>query len=65
MLLGFVHLGGVELRVFFFANAVVQFKLGLQEIDMAFFVGQQLFEQLLRDEVTIGPTVLCRFPRGR
>ena len=52
-LLGCVGAGCVQQPVFFFADAFHQFELGLQEVDMAFLVGDQLLEDPHRDIVAL------------
>ena len=55
--MGFVRRFGVELAVLLLADGGEQVELGLEEVDMAFLVLQQLLEQFHGTDVT-------QFPAG-
>lgn len=44
---------GIELRIILNADAPQKFELSFQEIDVSFFIGQQLGEKLHRDVILL------------
>lgn len=59
-LLALVHFCGIEHRIIFGANPIIQVKLSFKEINVAFFVFEQPFEQRHRNIIAGLAAVITR-----